>query len=489
MGINSVCADILYIILSILCRKGMTASKQDSGWQMLILVSCLSYGYAMCRHVLVSVQDPLIDYFQLNAVEYNLLQSLYSWPNSVCCAILGILLDKIGLNTMIFGCFISSWIGLILMAISPNLDWFGFDNQYEAGYILLCISRTIVGSTNEAMRTSLRILVLNNFPLDRYGIAIGIFEGIILIWSALNNVVMLEIYVVFDSIPNTLLMPAIIYPTVSIPLLTYLLYQICCVNRDHDQHQEYNDGDELKEVEFTVLSSEMETSRLISTAENDNIPKKFHLADIKSFGLIHWSLFLAGGTFGTALTSFMNIQISFFYHTYGYEYSLATQLGMIGSIAAIISMVLFGYITDKYGHKCKLILLSCLLASTAHYLYGWVHINLVVTILSVIIFNVALGIGSCVLTTAVALVVDANKLGTGYGIYYSLLFTSNAIGYIIVGLLTIDEEHEEDDEDIKEYRNVSYFLMLLPAVSATCICIVWYLDVTSGKHKLERIKK
>lgn len=432
----------------------------------------------MCRHVLVSIQDPLIVFFDINAVEYNLWQSLYSWPNAICCAMLGMLIDKIGLNRMIFGCFISCWIGLIIMTMSPS-NFIDKDN----GYILLCISRVIVGSTNEALRIALRILVLNHFDTNRYGIAMSIFEGVILIWSALNNVIILQIYLLFDSIPNTLLIPSIIYPILAIPLFSYLFRQMYIDKYPNSQCKSL----EVVELENPQKVIESESSQLITTENaenNDNKPKKFYFTDLKYFGMMHWALMLSGATFGTSLTCFLNIQISFFYHMYGYQYTLATILGMIGSVAAIISMIIFGILTDKYGKKCRLVLLACICASTAHALYCWVHINLFVTILSVIIFNMALGIASCVYNTALALIVDKDKLGTAYGIYYSLIFTLNGIGYIIVGLLTLEKE-----DDVKDYTHVQYYLMSLPVIAAMLILLVWYFDMTKYDHKLEKHAK
>ena len=60
---------------------------------MIICANGLSYG--INRYVLVPIQDQLIDW-------YNLLMTLYSWPNVLFSMICGILIDKFSNNWIMY---------------------------------------------------------------------------------------------------------------------------------------------------------------------------------------------------------------------------------------------------------------------------------------------------------------------------------------------------------------------------------------------------
>eukprot|EP01084_Bolivina_argentea_P235351 396051_1 len=115
-----------------------------SSWRRyiaLFIISLHGISYTVSRLTLVPVQDQLMNYYNIDAVEYNLLMSLYSFPNIVWGILCGILIDKYGIERILIFSWIVIFVGLFVILYSCiNVD-----------YIILCVGRIIVGIGDEAM--------------------------------------------------------------------------------------------------------------------------------------------------------------------------------------------------------------------------------------------------------------------------------------------------------------------------------------------------
>lgn len=408
------------------------------------------FAYAANRFPLVSIQDQLMEFYDINSVNYNLLQLLYSWPNAISCIISGIMIDKIGLNRVIMIAFITTISGLLIMFISVTIHSFA----------LLCTSRFMVGVGNETMRISLIVLISSIFTKNRYGIAIGFFISSIAISTSLNTVITYQIYELFgESIEFALLYPLILSTILAVPLLSYISFQMCSNSKN-------NNYAEMK-------STENEENQLL-----DKTRDGFNMKHIKSFGYLYWFVILSGCLYESSYNTSINIRVSFFKHMYGYSYTLSTLLTTILSISAVITMPLIGTFSDKYGMKCKLMIFAQIIMIITHYLYGWIHDSMFVTVLTMILFGFGGGIASNIYWSSITLIIYNKKyIGTAYGIYASSIFTSVSIGYIIVGYLTIEDNQNEETLD---YINVQYFQLCLVSMSLLIALIVLIMDRQSG---------
>ena len=168
----------------------------------------------MNRYVLVPIQDQLMEWYAINAVQYQLLQTLYSWPNMICSILCGILIDKFSVRKILCVSWVILLIGLILIFIS----------SFSSDYIMLCVGRTITGIGNEGLSISLKLYVIHFFQTREYGIVFGVYLAFISFGNGLNSFVSFQIYQWFD-IKHSMAIPLVVAPIVSIPLFIVMFIE------------------------------------------------------------------------------------------------------------------------------------------------------------------------------------------------------------------------------------------------------------------------
>eukprot|EP01084_Bolivina_argentea_P005877 11097_1 len=433
---------------------------------LLFSVCCCMFGYSVNRYILVPIQDQLIEFYQISSVDYNLLQSLYSWPCSVTLIASGILVDNIGVNKMIFASFILTYIGMIITSISATKTI-----NSNLAFIILCIGRCVIGMSNESMRISLKVFIIKQFKINKMGQILGIFIGSTSISSSINAIATYQIYVLFNSnIQIALSWPLVAYPIMSIPLFSYLISTVIC-NKNNDETD--------IEIKLKSLDDMTEHATLIESKTK----KEFKLFHIKSFPRTYWLIVAIGSLFTVSYQTFNNIIVSFLHHTYSYSYTGATNLASIGIFESLFTLILCGWITDKYGIKCKLLLMSNMLLFLSYCIHQFsvISVNVGIAFLAITLFYGSTGFATTLFFSSIPIVLSdiSNKhnidfTGTGYGAYTSIVYTSIAIGYIIVGFLTNAEDGSE------KYVNVVYFEMSAPIIGILLVIILWRLDTNNG---------
>ena len=416
-------------------------------WLLLFVVCFAMIGYTVSRYQLIPIQDQLIDYYDINDSNYTLLQSLYSWPNGLASILFGILIDKLGLNIMIFVAFIFTMIGNSITIYSAA------SYHVTDSYLMLCIARTIVGIGNESFNTSLRVFIVKNFDKNRYGLVFAIYSATVSFIQALNSIFMYQVYSISKSILFTLSVPLMIYPICTLPLFIHMIY------------------------EYIYAKKKNEETKLIVSSITQH--QQFRIYDIFKLPLNYWLLLGVVCFWEISYRSFNNVQISFLHHTYGYNYSLSSTLGSISGFVAMIAKPVFGYITDKYGIKCRLLILGNVIICISHFLFGWVHINIPFTVFNLILFGMSSGCVLPILFSSLPLLVNKNLTGTAYGISTSFRFIAVGIGYFVVGYLIKEQDGTE------KYRNVQYFEMIMPMIAIIISCIMLQIDKSNG-HKLNK---
>eukprot|EP01084_Bolivina_argentea_P136662 240678_1 len=229
-------------------------------WALLLSICFIMFGYSITRYVLIPLQDQVIHYYGMNDVQYNLLQSIYAWPNSISCFIGGIMMDKIGLHSMIFIAWTTNMIGCSIMTLSAS--------PTMISYIMLSISRIIVGIGNEVMTITLRVYIVDNFKRNKHGIIFGVFLTMISISLGLNNIFIYQIYSLSKSMQFAVSVPLMIYPIVSAPLLLHILWQ-----KRHPNHQK------TTKSHTSLITPTTKTRRSIARKQTIN----FSVHEIKQF--------------------------------------------------------------------------------------------------------------------------------------------------------------------------------------------------------------
>ena len=120
---------IIYLFIYLFIFKGTAGSKSDdetksaedtevyccdprrwpSALVVLGLICLLSFGSYYCYDNPVALQNIIINVMKVDFTRYNLLYSLYSWPNVILALVGGVLMDRVfgvRLGTVIFSSFI-----------------------------------------------------------------------------------------------------------------------------------------------------------------------------------------------------------------------------------------------------------------------------------------------------------------------------------------------------------------------------------------------
>ena len=172
---------------------------------------------------------------------------------------------------------------------------------------------------------------------------------------------------------------------------------------------------------------------------------------------------------------------------FGYSHKKANMYLTIPYVTSGVLTPFVGYLVDRVGYRCHLLMISAILLSGIHYVFmeGFQNESLNATCL--VLLGVAYSIFCGVIWPSFAVVSDPKTLGTAYGIgvagYNALL----GVFFIVVGILAKDEDEMDDsveDSMVRlidhRYKNVQYFLWSMAMLSIFTVLLLWRCDAQSG---------
>eukprot|EP01084_Bolivina_argentea_P192439 330355_1 len=414
-------------------------------WVFGVIVCSNAISYAVNRYTLIPIQDQLMEWYDINAVQYNLLMSLYSWPNVLCSILFGILNDKFGVRRMLIFAWFIVIIGLSIIIHSSTIQ----------NYFLLCIGRTIVGLGNEALGLSLKVYVLQFFNTNEYGIIFGIYIAAQAIGGGTNTYISYQIYELF-GLTYSLAIPLIITPFSIVAILTLMFYE-----------------------KYKLTNNSSESTKLIIEDEQKKTDG-FKLSDMKQFTIYFWILMSGSIFFAGGYQSGLNIGISFIHSMFGFDYQFATIIATFGTVISTCSYLLSGSLSSKFGRRIEMLLISNICLIVGHYIYGWINYNAFWAFFGQFLIRVAAGFNFPIVWSSFPLLVSDDVRGTAFGFVVSFRFLVIGICYIIVGILT-------DDYDPK-YIKVQYFIIGAIVISTIFYIISMYLDVKYNNSVLRKVE-
>ena len=146
-------------------------------WVICIVVCWSGMSYGINRYNLVPIQDQLIAAYSISAVEYNLLMSMYSWPNIVFAITCGVLVYKFGVRKMLCLSRFLTLLGLATIVYS-SLDY---------DYTTLSMGRVNVGIGNEGLSLCLKLYLIGFFKSKEYSIVFALYLTFITLGSGFNT--------------------------------------------------------------------------------------------------------------------------------------------------------------------------------------------------------------------------------------------------------------------------------------------------------------
>ena len=145
---------------------------------------------------------------------------------------------------------------------------------------------------------------------------------------------------------------------------------------------------------------------------------------------------------------------------YGFDHHKANQYLTIPYLVAAVATPIIGFIADKIGRRCQSLLIATLVLTQSHYNLGWlttedIGLNEENRDMLPLMGLVGLGLGYSVFCAVIwpsfAIVIPDGLIGTGYGIPTSAYNLVLGLFFLVVGVLT-KEDDNLDDVSLEKYR-------------------------------------
>jgi len=192
---------------------------------------------------------------------------------------------------------------------------------------------------------------------------------------------------------------------------------------------------------------------------------------------VFWMLLINSMFIYGAIEAFTNVGNDYIQDTFGFSQNTAGNILTIYYIISMLTTPFFGYITDKYGHRMKLLFIAALLLVTGNVIMIVLpDCNQCYTILiSICILGVFNGMYAATFWACPSLIVEQKALGTAFGLLFSAQNLSAALVPLVVG-------------EIEDYGYIYVSVLALGiAIVATLTGIVAEVFDRKGGRKLEKV--
>lgn len=372
----------------------------------------------------------------MSAVQYNMLYSVYSFPNIVFPLIGGYLMDKFGARALIYASSLLVTIGQAVFAFGVSINSFP----------IALLGRGIFGCGGENLDIAQSVIVITWFAGKELSMAFGLNSTLSLLGSVLN-----------DNIE-----PMVVEKT-DLDTGLWVGFLVCCASL-------------LAAVFLNTL--DRKRSKLLGIKEKTELPEseRFRFRDVKEFSNLFWILLVNCIAVDTSVYCFGYIASGFYQERFGYD---EVQSGSIMSITFFIAAVfcpLIGLMTDKLGKRVLLIIVSAISITLF-------HLCCLLTPSSYrpiypIFYLVLLGLGYSIYVTvywaAISYIVEPKLIGTAFGTTYAVSNFGLVIVPIFVGYL---QDNTTKDHG---YFWVSFTLGVMASVGIVTGFIVYFLDMKNG---------
>ena len=155
-------------------------------WAALFFACFFLLGSYFCYDNPNALSDQLQNYVATSDVKYNMLYSVYSYPNVILPLIGGVLIDKIGIN---FSIILFSSLLVLGQGIFAISGFVGESNNGEGNtaFIIAIIGRVVFGLGGESLNVCQSTIVSRWFIGKELSLALGINISVSRLGSVFNN--------------------------------------------------------------------------------------------------------------------------------------------------------------------------------------------------------------------------------------------------------------------------------------------------------------
>jgi len=422
---------------------GMRATKVR--WIALALACLTCLGDYYCVDLPQALQTYLMKELDLEVLNFNVIYSFYSVPNTILPFFGGLIIDYLGIK-MAYSLF------AIFVVIGQSIATFGI---YKLDMTIILVGRIIFAIGGDSIIVAKSAMIAKWFMGKELSFALGAGLCVARLGSSLNSFLSPKLY----DFSRHLYVPYLFGIVLSI-ISCISVFALNYIDRKADQaHQEANA--EIKEEDSKASLQDLKNLRL-----------NYYL-------LVFSSVFLYGGLFG--LTNNIN---DLMVKRFGFTPSTAGNIIPIIYVCPVIITPFFGTFSDKKGKRVLMILIGSIIFSLDHLAIAFLpnttsHPNYAIAIC---LFGVGLFYATyaAVFWPCIAIVVGQKLMGIGYGIAFSaenlmLAFLPLALGKI----------HDQTLDN-----SLGYFwteITLAGIVAAAVVLNIWiYIDDMRNGGKLDK---
>ena len=423
---------------------------------VLILICNITFGSYYCYDIPGALKGAIFDDIpEMTQLKYNLLYSLYSWPNTVQVFFGGYVIDRyLGVRK---GCAICCTI----LVAGQALVCFGV--QIKRVEMVLA-GRFLFGIGGETLAVAQSAYAAQWFKGAELATAFGIVLSFSRIGSAVN----------FDISPAVLEEAERHRPGHGLLWAMYVgnmfcVFSLCCCLL-------------LNWLDYRAERMRLETDSVVSIVSEDEEEEPVRLSDCLSFPLTVWLIMLITITFYAAVFVFLQNGVQFIHQRYDIPEKQSSFMMSLPYTVSALACPIFGFLVDKAGRAILWILLSTSALWVIQTSFAlWDDFD---PTIGVVGMGMCYSVCASALWPCISIIVEDKRLGTAYGLMTAFQNLGMAVFPIIISPLLPDADRTSADttqqEFIDMYRDVLILFSYLACGASVSTLLLLLADWREG---------
>ena len=451
-------------ILSISCPQQNSIHYKQSissrlRWLVLILSSLFSFSVFFWYDSPNSLSNLLKikivhDKESENGIKYNMLYSVYSYPNIILPIVGGFIIDKFGIHfaSIMFTGFTVAGQCIFAIAGFISTD----DQNNNLPYVLAIIGRIALGVGGDSVYICSTYTVTRWFKGKELSLSLSIILSVACLGTIINNNV-----------------TPLIADQTSLGIALSVGCIFCIVSF-------------VWAIVICILERSLSiTDEVLMSKNNFEDNEKFSCKDLTKFNISFWILSCVYMFTSTGLNTFSFISNDFFWLRYNFNHLQASHITANMFAIAVVFSPVVGLFTDKYGHRITLCMIASVLGALAQVILIIIpasdpHKHSYLGIIPLVLIGVAYCIFMTSVWPMIWVAIKPKVIGSGFGICTIIYNIGFAVTPIVVGMLTFK------DQGVDMYFWANGFLWALWMIGFLLWWVLFLVDKISQNSILQQ---